>query len=83
MNKVRILEGVIIIGIVVAVFEYIGLATPWWHSISFYSQHMLWLALLILGFFVALPIWWIYHIFFHVVPKLIRTHKYNDYSNRN
>lgn len=74
--KLRILEGVVIIGLVIAGFEYVGLATPWWHSISFYSQHHLWLFLGILAAFIALPAWWIYHIMFHVVPKLIREHRY-------
>lgn len=69
-TKIRIFEGVVIIGIVVAIFEYVGLATPYWHSISFYAQHNAWIYFGILGFFAALPIWWIYHIMFHVVPKL-------------
>lgn len=75
ISKVRVLEGVVIIGLVIAAFEYVGLATPWWHSISWYSQHHHWLWFAIFGLFVALPVWWIYHIWFHIVPKLIRTHR--------
>jgi hypothetical protein len=68
-TKLKIFFGFVAVGVVVAVFEYIGLATPWWHSISYYSQNHLWVFLVILALFAVLPFVWIWHITSHKIPK--------------
>lgn len=69
-TKVLIWVAVGIIALLVAGFEILGLATPLWHTISWYSQKYKVLAVLILLFFLALPAWWIHHIWFTTIPKL-------------
>lgn len=72
--KMEIWVAIGTIGVIVSGFEIFGLdeRIPWSHTISFYSQAHKWLFVVILVLFLALPVWWIWHILFTHIPKLVR-----------
>jgi len=73
-TKMEIWVGIGVFGLLLSGFEIIGLdeKLPWSHTISFISQGHKWLFYVILAVFIALPFWWIWHILFTHIPKLVR-----------
>jgi hypothetical protein len=57
-----------------SLWEWGGITTAPWHTISFYAQEHRWLAIIILvlpwATAAIFSAWWIHHIWFAFIPRL-------------